>query len=123
MLKTIAFIYGIIFVVIGIMGFIPKFAPHHHLLGIFHINPLHNIIHLVTGIAGFWVCYTSQHASRIFFQVFGVIYGIVTILGFIAGNKEILGLIANNQADNVLHLIVAILSLYLGFGVKLKRKK
>ena len=63
--------------------------------------------------------YKGMWASQLFFQVFGIIYGLVAILGFIAGDRLIMGTIANNLADAWFHLIVAAVSLYLGFSRKL----
>lgn len=116
MLKTIAIIFGVLFVIVGILGFVPAAAPGGKLLGIFSVNALHNLVHLLTGIIAI-ICGLSSHkASRIFFAVFGIIYAIVTILGFVQGDGLILNSIANNMADNWLHLVIAIIALYLGFG-------
>lgn len=116
MLKTFAIIFGIIMVLVGILGFFPEASPHGMLLGIFHVNPAHNIIHIITGIVSILCGISGSTASRIFFQVFGIIYGLVAILGFYYGNSPILGIIANNMADNILHTVIAVVSLYLGFG-------
>lgn len=116
MLKTIAIIFGVLFLLIGVLGFIPAASPNGNLFGIFHVNTGHNIIPLIVGIIALWVGFTSEHASHIFFRVFGIIFGILTILGFIYGDRDILGYIANNTANNILHLIFAAIFLYLGFG-------
>ena len=52
-----------------------------------------------------------------FFRVFGVIYALVAILGFVAGDSPLLGLVANNRADAVLHVVIAIVTLWIGFGM------
>src|SRR5688572_12301027 len=114
MLKTLAIVTGSIFLLIGILGFIPATAPDGHLLGIFHVNVMHNIVHLVSGLAALACGLLSEKASRAFFAIFGVIYGLVAILGFLMGEGMLLGLIAINTADNWLHLIIALVALYLG---------
>ena len=53
-----------------------------------------------------------------FFKVFGVVYGLVAILGFFAGDQPLLGMIAHNMADTWLHVAIAVVSLWLGFGTK-----
>lgn len=118
MLKTLAIIFGLVFVLVGVLGFVPAVAPHGMLLGIFHVNALHNIVHLATGAVALWVALQKPEALRLFFQIFGCIYAAVTVLGFIYGERDILGILANNSADNWLHLVISAISLYLGFLYK-----
>lgn len=118
MLKTCAIVFGVIMLIVGILGFIPEATPRGLLLGLFHINPPHNWIHILTGIVAILCGATSEHASRLFFQIFGIVYGLVAILGFFYGDRPIFGIIANNLADAILHVIIAVFSLYLGFGYR-----
>jgi len=118
MLTILVYLFGLVFLAVGILGFVPAASPNEMLLGIFHVNLIHNLIHIVTGVialaVGFGRC--SCCSPRRFFQVFGIIYGLVAILGFWYGDAPILGLVANNMADSVLHSVIAVVSLYLGFG-------
>ena len=116
MTKSAALVFGAVFLLIGILGFVPATAPNGMLLGLFHVNPAHNIVHLLTGAIALGVGMTSAYASRLFFQVFGIVYGLVAVLGFVYGDQPILGLIANNTADAWLHVLIAAVSLYLGFA-------
>lgn len=116
MIRTAAKLFGYVFVAIGILGFVPGLAPDGHLLGIFHINTLHNIIHLASGAVALMAGYASYKASRTYFQVFGIVYALVALLGLMSGDNDILGLVANNGADNLLHIAIAAAALYLGFG-------
>lgn len=116
MLRTIAYIFGIIMVGTGFLGFVPSLATDGYLLGLFHINFIHNIVHIATGVVALICGWEGFKASRVFFQVFGLIYGLVALLGFYYGSEPILGIVANNMADNLLHVGVSALSLYLGFG-------
>jgi hypothetical protein len=118
MLGKFAVGFGIVLLLVGVLGFVPGAAPNGHLLGIFHINVAHNLVHLLTGAAALLCGLTSEHASRTFFRVFGVIYGLVAILGLFSGDQPVLGIIANNMADVVLHLAIAAFSLVLGFVVR-----
>lgn len=116
MLKSIAIGFGAILLVVGIMGFIPQLTPHHYLLGIFHVNTAHNLVHVLSGIASIYAGMHSHYAARLFFQIFGVIYGLVAVLGFFYQDRPIFGILANNMADTLLHVLIAAVSLYLGFA-------
>ena len=118
MLKIAAIIFGAAFLLAGLLGFIPAASPNGMLLGVLHVNAAHNIVHLITGVVALLAAYTGFRASQLFFQVFGIIYGLVALLGFMAGDRHIVGLIVNNLADAWFHLIVAAVSLYLGFARK-----
>jgi hypothetical protein len=118
MLKKLAVTFGVVFLAVGVLGFVPALAPDGHLLGIFHINTLHNIVHLASGAAALGAGLSSAQLSKLYFQVFGVVYGLVAALGFVYGDEAILGLVANNMPDTLLHVVIAAAALYLGFGVK-----
>ncbi len=107
----IAKILGVIFIVIGILGFIPN--PLVSYRGLFEVNTFHNIVHIVTG--GILLASPYYNAPVITLRVFGVIYAIVTILGFISLNS--LSALAENAPDNWLHLVVAIVLLWAGFAL------
>ena len=55
--------------------------------------------------------------ARLYFKVFGIVYALITVLGFIQGNT-VLGLMAVNMADNLLNLVIALVALWAGFGSK-----
>jgi uncharacterized protein DUF4383 len=114
-LKRIAVIFGILFVAGGLLGFVPAVNPGGKLLGMFDVNGAHNLVHIATGVVALIVGFASDKASRIFFQVFGIVYAAVAALGFFYGDQPLLGMISNNVADTWLHVVVAAISLYLGF--------
>ena len=117
MLIKSAIVFGFAFLTVGILGFIPGVVTNSMLLGVFHVNPAHNWVHLISGVAALACALVGPSASRAYFQVFGVIYGIVAILGLFVGHGLVLGLIANNGADVVLHIGIAAMALYLGYGL------
>ena len=117
-LKTIAVIFGVIFVAVGALGWIPAVNPGGKLLGLFDVNVAHNLVHLATGIVAIVVGMISDKASKLFFQVFGVIYALVAVLGFVSGDQPLLGIVNNNAADTWLHVVIAVVALYVGFGMK-----
>jgi len=118
MTKTLALLFGAVFVLVGILGFIPAVAPNEHLLGVFHVNAAHNAVHLLTGIVAIICGLASEHAAMLFFRIFGIVYGLVAILGLIGGDRPILGIISNNMADVGLHIAIAAVSLLIGFGAR-----
>lgn len=115
LVQKAATVFGAVFILVGILGFIPAFTPNGHLLGIFEVNGVHNFIHLLSGVAAL-LASTSHKNSRLYFQVFGVIYGLVTLLGIFYGDNDLLGVVGHNVADIFLHLIITAAALYFGFG-------
>lgn len=124
MLKKAALVFGAVFLLIGVLGFVPAFAPKDAagmplLLGIFMVGAIHNIIHLASGAAALYAGTTSEAYAKLYFRVFGVVYAVVTLVGFVQ-KDSVLGLIHVNMADNLLHLAIAVVTLTLGFVVKNK---
>jgi hypothetical protein len=119
MLKTMAKVFGYVLLLVGVLGFIPGATNDGLLLGIFEVNTLHNIIHLVTGaVALYAAMQADDKAARTYFQVFGIVYALVAILGFVYGDNAILGLVASNMADTWLHVVIAVVALYMGFAAR-----
>lgn len=121
-LKTFAWIFGVVFILIGILGFVPALNPGGMLLGIFEINGFHNMVHILSGIVAIIAAMSGTYYAKLYFIIFGIVYGLVTVLGFLTGNG-LFGLIPVNMADNLLHLVIAASSLYLGFATTTKNKK
>ena len=117
-LKRIAMIFGIVFVAVGLLGFVPALNPGGKLLGLFDVNAAHNLVHLATGVVAIIAGFASDKASRVFFQVFGVVYALVAVMGFFYGSQPLLGIVSNNAADTWLHVVIALLALYLGFMMR-----
>lgn len=116
MIKKLSWILAIVFLLVGILGFVPGITTNGHLLGIFEVDTLHNIIHLVSGLVFLWAA-MSPAIGKTVFKVFGVVYAIVAVVGLIQGDT-VLGLISTNMADHILHVVLAVVILYVGFGMK-----
>ena len=112
-----AWVVGMVFVLLGILGFIPN--PIVGMEGVFMTNAAHNIIHLVSGIYLIIAAMQSIRAAKMAFKVVGIVYLLVTILGFLtigaSGMGSLLGLVSMNAADNYLHLVLTAVFLALGF--------
>jgi hypothetical protein len=114
--KVFALLFGVVLVVVGILGFVPQVVSDGLLLGIFGINALHNVVHVLTGLLALVLGYYAGGAS-LFNKVGGVLYLGVFLVGTIAlalGSGLYLNL---NWADNLLHLALALLVGAVGFGV------
>jgi hypothetical protein len=121
MIKKLALLFGVVFVLIGLLGFIPALAPKDstgmpELLGLFMVGTIHNIIHLASGVAALYGASKGEKYALLYFKVFGVVYALVTIIGFIQKNT-VLGIIHVNLADNLLHLVLALAIGGIGFGL------
>src|SRR5215218_7336281 len=120
MIRAFALVIGIIFLVLGILGFIPlfKFGAEDYLLGIFAVDAVLNVIHLLVGALG--VGAYSWDRARLYCQGLGIFFLLVGILGFIPAfifpDEMLFGLFHANLADNLLHLVVGALAAYLGFA-------
>jgi hypothetical protein len=120
MVKTAAILFGLVFLLIGILGFVPAVTTNVNgmpmLLGIFHVNTAHNIVHLASG-AVFLLCgLAGPGPSRMFFKIFGVVYALVAVLGFYYGDQPLLGVISSSTPNTWLHVVLALVMLFLGFG-------
>ena len=131
MTRTFTLVVGIVFLVAGVLGFIPGVTVHHvlgsvpgmasgheYLLGIFAVDTVHNLINLVIGVLGIAAYFWDQ--TRLYCQGLGIVCLVIGILGFIPalvlGNGMLLGLFHVNLADNVVYLIVGLVAAYLGFA-------
>ena len=114
MAKTLALVFGYVFLLVGILGFISN--PIVGSTGLFHADLNHNLVHLISGIVFLVVAYTAPAKASMTLKVFGVVYLLVTALGFaLAPNgPTLLGLIETNMADNYLHLALGVVILLAG---------
>jgi hypothetical protein len=124
--KTLAQIYamalGGVLVLVGLVGFLvePSFgvgdSAQRGTLILFDINGWHNVVHLLSGIVGLAMAGTAAKA-RLFSIGYGVVYVLVTILGFVVGDGGLLlSIIPINTADNLLHLVIALTGIAVGLA-------
>src|ERR1044072_2671833 len=116
MVKTMAVLFGVILLVVGVLGFVPAVTKNEMLLGIFHVNTVHNVVHLLSGAVALFCGMTRVGASRNYFRLFGVVSAAVGLPGLkrMGDHTNLLGLISNNDADTYLHIGIALVSLILG---------
>jgi hypothetical protein len=120
-----ALVVGVVFLLVGVLGFIPgvttnydqlTFAGHESeaaLLGIFNVSILHNIVHLLFGVAGVLLARTYS-AARGYLIVGGFIYLALFLYGLLIDPDSAANFVPVNNADNYLHLGLGIGMIALG---------
>lgn len=125
-----ALIIGVLFLLIGVAGFIPALVTppasspdavglgittgYGDLMGLFPINLLHNIVHLVVGLAGIFAS-ISLGSARLFSGILAIFYGVLAISGLFLPTQSTLGFIPIFGNDVWLHAITAAIATYFGF--------
>src|SRR3954469_4879518 len=119
--EVLALAFGVVYLLVGIVGFFvtgfDDFAgneQHEMLVGLFMINPLHNIVHIVIGLAGIALARTLAGA-RTYGWLLAVGYAAAFVYGLIAINES-WDFLDINVADNVLHLATALVGLVIALG-------
>jgi hypothetical protein len=125
MVKRVALVFGIVFLLVGVLGFImpgpggimdmSADPPANMLLGLFPVNFLHNLVHLLFGVWGL-VASRSFSGAKMFAQVGGVIYVVLAVLGFVVPTT--FGLIPIGGNDIWLHAVLGIVLAGIGFTAK-----
>jgi uncharacterized membrane protein YuzA (DUF378 family) len=106
--RNLALAIGVVFTLVGVVGFFvtgfSDFASDTDktLLG-FEINPLHNIVHLLIGIAGIAMSRTLATA-RTYGWLLAIGYGAAFVYGLFSANRDSINFLSINWADNWLHL-------------------
>jgi hypothetical protein len=123
-IQKLAAVFGVVFILVAIAGFIAPGgmamqpadpALSAKALGMFPVNLLHNIVHLLFGIWGL-AASRSWGGSKQFFIVAGFVYLVLTILGFVSPSG--FGLVPLAGPDIWLHCVLAIVMLAIGYTAK-----
>ncbi|GGQ75104.1 DUF4383 domain-containing protein [Couchioplanes azureus] len=125
LVQTAALAVGVVFLLVGVLGFIPgittgydtmTFAGHESdaaLLGIFEVSVLHNIVHLLFGVAGVAMARTAPGA-RLYLLGGGAIYLVLWLYGLIIDHDSAANFVPVNTADDWLHFLLGIGMIGLG---------
>lgn len=123
--QKVALVFGIVFAVVGIAGFIPGlttnletlvFAGHESgalLLGVFQVSILHNLVHLLYGIVGLAAA-TSFAFSKNYLIWGGAVYALLFLYGLFITGDHPANFVPLNTADNWLHIVLAAAMIVLG---------
>ena len=132
-LRTLARVFGIVFIVVGILGFVPGITRMHEdaaaeglsvggpghgmLLGLFHVNVLHNLVHILFGVGGI-VASRTFPAARGYARIVAVAYALLAIMGLVSAMNmwRTFGLIPIEGNDVWLHALIAVAAAIIGFG-------
>jgi hypothetical protein len=121
--QSVAVLAGAVFVLVGILGFVPGITTHYgdmsfaghdsgaKLLGLFQVSILHNLVHLLFGIVGLVLAKTAEGAHS-FLVGGGVVYLVLWLLGVVGAGDWI----PANTADNWLHLALGVGLIALGYA-------
>ena len=117
MAKTVCKILGVVFLLVGVVGFA---APN--LLGA-HLTPAHNAVHIVSGVIALYFGFAGTlSGAKIFSLVFGVVYLALGILGMGLGTGDdrmwMVGPLHLGQADHGIHILLGVIFLAGGLFTK-----
>jgi hypothetical protein len=119
--QTLALAAGVTFLVVGVLGFVPGVTTHYgdlgfaghdsgaQLLGVFQVSVLHNLVHVLFGIAGI-VLARATDTARTYLVGGGIVYLALWVLGVVGGGSWI----PVDTADNWLHFLLGIGMIALG---------
>ena len=128
--QIVAGAVGAVFLLVGVLGFVPgvtsrfselSFASHHsnaELLGLFQVSVLHNVVHLLFGVAGLLVFRDALRSGQ-YLIYGGATYLALTAYGFLIDLDSSINFVPVNTADNFLHLALGVAMT--GLGVALSR--
>jgi arginine exporter protein ArgO len=120
-----ALVVGVVFLVVGILGFVPGITSdydslgaaghesHAMLLGIFQVSVLHNIVHLLFGVVGVLLA-RRPDTARSYLIIGGVVYLVLWLYGLFIGEDSGANFVPVNDADNWLHLVLGLGMIALG---------
>ena len=133
-LQKMAGAFGVVFLLVGLAGFIPgvtsRFsdlgvAGHEssaELLGLFQVSVLHNVVHLLFGVVGLLAAKRAD-LSRQFLIFGGATYLVLTAYGFIVDLGSSANFVPVNTADNFLHLFLGVSMVGLGVALSPERTR
>ncbi len=129
-MRTFALIYGLVFTLVGLLGFVPGFVSppvdhpdlvidgmHGRLLGLFPVNWVHNLVHLAFGVWGL-AASRGWGASRGYARSVAIIYAVLAVMGLIPLLNTTFGLVPIHGNDVWLHVLLAAGAAYFGWAVK-----
>ena len=121
MVRRVAMVFGVVFLVVGILGFVSPggmsmgVSSPGMILGLFPVNLLHNVVHILFGVWGLMAS-RSFTGAKMYAQVGGVIYIVLAICGWLI--PDTFGLLPNGGYDIWLHALLGIVLLGVGFTAK-----
>ena len=135
-----ALIMGIAFLAVGLLGFVPAaltadpiggggHAGHDlviagygegYLLGLFHVNWVHSLIHVLFGVGGI-IASRVASSSVLYARIVAIAYGLLAIMGLVPALNTVFGLVPIHGHDVWLHALLALVAAYFGFATSIPR--
>ncbi len=123
-IQRLATLFGVVFLVVGIAGFIPGITTHYGrlgefsgtgalALGIFGVNWLENVVHLLYAAAGFGSASTPAR-SRLYFLGGGAVYLVLWVYGIVIDLSSSANVVGVNPAANWLHFLLGVVMVGIG---------
>ena len=126
--RTFALIFGIVFLLAGISGFVPGFLHPVHadappltvnsgyglVFGLLPVNILHNLVHVLFGVLGI-IAFAGVFSPRAYAKIIAIFYGLLVVLGLIPATNTLFGLVPIYGNDVWLHLVLGAIAAYFGF--------
>jgi hypothetical protein len=116
MVGRLGVFFGLAFVLGGVLGFVPGVVNDGMYFGIFMVNPMHNILHIASGVLFLLASIAGAGLARLWFRIFGTVYAVIAAAGFVVGDGMIFGLISNNLYDAWGHAGLALTMLLIGLA-------
>ncbi|HJR42837.1 MAG TPA: DUF4383 domain-containing protein [Gemmatimonadaceae bacterium] len=114
--QRVAQIFGVVFILLALLGFFQGMSMESSLLlGLFPVNLLHNIVHLLFGLWGLAASRTFA-AAKTYAQVGGVVYLLLAVFGFV--DPSGFGLVPLGGNDVWLHAVIGLVLAGVGFTAK-----
>jgi hypothetical protein len=117
--RTASILFGIVFILVGILGFFANPIVGTSEGAIFHADSFHNTVHIVSGALFLLIALASPARAGLFMKIFGLVYLLLGIIGLTSigdeGMTKVLGILHVNGADNYLHIGLGVLILLAGF--------
>jgi hypothetical protein len=116
--KTAAVIIGLIFVAVGLLGFVdnPIIGEAHNVM--FHADTVHNAVHIASGVLFLLIALAAPASAGTALKVFGIVYLAIGIIGLVQygqGMGKLFGILHVNGNDNILHIVLGIVIFLAGF--------
>lgn len=119
LLTTFAIIFGIVLLVVGVLGFIPQLKTNGLLFGLLNVDANHNVIHIFFGLIGLWSA-SCPRASQLYFRIIGIIFVLIALLGFWHEEYPSFEFFSKDIFHSIFLLVIGVAALVLGFVTKHK---
>jgi hypothetical protein len=117
MIRKLGIVMGSLFLLGGLLAFVPGVTKDGMYFGFFMVNTAHNILHIVSGSIFLIASMLGARPARLWFRIFGAFYAVLAASGFVVGDELIFGLIMNSPFDAWGHAGLALIMLLIGFAI------